>query len=164
VEAIDFRILGPLELRAGGRALPLGGKKQTALLALLLLHPNEVVSSDRLIDELWPDAPSDAAEGRLHVAVSRLRKQLRDSGETLLVRKGHGYGLMIDPQRVTPAASSTSRTQAGPRSPTTATPVGRASCSLTRFVCGEVPPWPTSPTNRSPRSRSAGSRTCESTP
>ncbi|HKG43118.1 MAG TPA: BTAD domain-containing putative transcriptional regulator [Gaiellaceae bacterium] len=100
MEAIDFRILGPLELRAGGRPLPLGGKKQTALLALFLLHPNEVVSSDRLIDELWPDAPSDAAEGRLHVAVSRLRKQLRDSGETLLVRKGHGYGLMIDPQRV----------------------------------------------------------------
>ncbi len=50
---MDFRILGPLEVREGGRALELGGARQRALLALLLLSANEVVSSDRLLDELW---------------------------------------------------------------------------------------------------------------
>jgi DNA-binding SARP family transcriptional activator len=50
---MDFLILGPLEARVDGRELPLGGAKQRALLALLLLHRNQVVSTDRLIDGLW---------------------------------------------------------------------------------------------------------------
>ena len=50
---MDFRILGPLEVCAEQRALPLGGAKQRALLALLVLHRNEVVSVDRVIDGLW---------------------------------------------------------------------------------------------------------------
>jgi len=50
---LDFRILGPLEAEEDGRLLTLGGSKQRAVLALLLLHANEVVPRDRLIDELW---------------------------------------------------------------------------------------------------------------
>ena len=50
---MEFRILGPLEVVEQGRALPLGGARQRALLALLLTRANEVVSADRLIDELW---------------------------------------------------------------------------------------------------------------
>ena len=50
---MEFRILGPLEVAADGGCLRLGGASQRALLALLLLHANEVVSSDRLLDELW---------------------------------------------------------------------------------------------------------------
>ena len=53
---MEFLILGPLEAREDGRKLPLGGLKQRALLAMLLLHAGEPVSSDRLIDALWPDA------------------------------------------------------------------------------------------------------------
>lgn len=49
---VDFRILGPLEVRANGDRLRLGGRKQRALLAVLLLNANEVVSRDRLIDVL----------------------------------------------------------------------------------------------------------------
>ena len=52
---MEFRILGPLEVLHDGRRLDLGGAKQRALLAVLLLHANEVVSSDRLIDALWDD-------------------------------------------------------------------------------------------------------------
>src|SRR5690348_2957492 len=55
--AMDYRILGPLEARDRDRSLGLGGEKQRALLAILLLHRNEVVSADRLIDDLWGESP-----------------------------------------------------------------------------------------------------------
>jgi hypothetical protein len=54
---VDFRILGPLEVTDQGRELPLAGSKPRAVLAILLLHANEVVSSERLIDALWGDEP-----------------------------------------------------------------------------------------------------------
>jgi hypothetical protein len=54
---MDFRVLGPLEVTAGGRTLGLGAAKQQALLAVLLLHPNQTVSATRLIDELWGESP-----------------------------------------------------------------------------------------------------------
>jgi hypothetical protein len=53
---IEFRILGPFELSADGRVLPLGSPKQRALLGLLLVRANETVSRDRLIEELWAEA------------------------------------------------------------------------------------------------------------
>jgi DNA-binding SARP family transcriptional activator len=56
-EGLDFRILGPLEVSDGERMLRLGGAKQRGVLAILLLHAGEVVSVDRLIDELWADDP-----------------------------------------------------------------------------------------------------------
>jgi DNA-binding SARP family transcriptional activator len=57
---VEFRILGPLEVLDAGRAVPLGGAKQRAALAMLLLHRNQVVSRDRLIEGLWGDAPRPA--------------------------------------------------------------------------------------------------------
>ena len=73
---MEFRILGPLEVWDQGGEVSLGGLKPRALLAVLLLHPNEVVPADRLIDELWgEDSPEDAAAA-LRVNVSRLRKAL----------------------------------------------------------------------------------------
>ena len=54
---MEFLLLGPLEVREDGRGIPIGGAKQRALLALLLLHANEVVSRDRLIGELWGERP-----------------------------------------------------------------------------------------------------------
>src|SRR6266498_1020771 len=95
---VQFRLLGPLEVAAGARVLSLGGTKQRALLAVLLLHRNEFVSRERLIDELWGGrAPSGAAHN-LDVYVSRLRKALRADGETetpLLTRPG-GYFLRLE--------------------------------------------------------------------
>ncbi|MEA2492351.1 MAG: hypothetical protein QOJ29_262, partial [Thermoleophilaceae bacterium] len=73
---MEFRILGPLEVRAGGRTVALGGVKPRAVLAVLLLHANEPVSADRLAVALWgEDAPSGAVK-RVQVHVSRLRKAL----------------------------------------------------------------------------------------
>ena len=73
---MDFRILGPLEVWDGDSEVSLGGPKLRALLAVLLLRPNEVVPSDRLIDELWGADPPDRAGAALRVNVSRLRKAL----------------------------------------------------------------------------------------
>jgi hypothetical protein len=58
---MDFRILGPLEVSADGRAVPLAGAKPRAVLAMLLLHPNEPVSAESLAAALWgEDAPAGA--------------------------------------------------------------------------------------------------------
>jgi DNA-binding SARP family transcriptional activator len=70
---MDFRILGPLEVWDEGREVSLGGRRPRALLARLLLQPNEVVPSDRLVDELWrddaiEDAPNRSAGQRLATA------------------------------------------------------------------------------------------------
>ena len=88
---MDFRILGPLDVRVDDRPLALGGARQRALLGLLLLHANEVVSSDRLVDELWGDAEGSKA---LQVAVSRLRKVI---GRDVLVTRPPGYQLRVEP-------------------------------------------------------------------
>ena len=71
---MDFCVLGPLEARRDGLPVALGGTKQRALLAVLLLHAGEVVSTDRLIDELWGDDPPPTAAHTVQVFVSRLRK------------------------------------------------------------------------------------------
>src|SRR5260221_130722 len=91
---MDFGILGPLEASDEGRALPLGGTKQRALLALLLLHANHIVSSDRLIDELWGDEPPESGTAALQVRVSKLRKALGAGGEAIVTR-APGYVIHV---------------------------------------------------------------------
>jgi DNA-binding SARP family transcriptional activator len=93
--ATEFRILGPLEARVGERVLSLGGAKQRAVLAILLLHANEVVSSDRLIDELWGADPPTTAATALQVHVSQLRKVL-GSNRDLVVTHRPGYLIALD--------------------------------------------------------------------
>jgi DNA-binding SARP family transcriptional activator/class 3 adenylate cyclase len=86
-----FGILGPFEVADDqGRVLALGGPKQRAVLAVLLLHANEVVSSDRLMDELWGEHPPATGAKTLRVYVSNLRKAL---GEGFLLTRAGGYVL-----------------------------------------------------------------------
>jgi DNA-binding SARP family transcriptional activator len=91
---VEFRILGPLEAEQDGRLVPLGGRKQRALLALLLLHANAVVPRDRLIDEIWGDEPPETARTALQVHVSQLRKAL--GGERIETR-APGYRVRTEP-------------------------------------------------------------------
>jgi DNA-binding SARP family transcriptional activator len=91
---MDFRILGPLEVLLDGQPLDLGGQKQRALLALLLLEANRVVSSDRLIEALWEDDRPETAPKALQVYISQLRKLL---GKERLQTKAPGYVLRLDP-------------------------------------------------------------------
>ena len=86
------RILGEVEVLAGERALDLGGRKPTALLALLVLNANRAVSVDRLIDELWGEEPPRTARKTLQVHISRLRREL---GEELLETRPNGYMLVL---------------------------------------------------------------------
>jgi YVTN family beta-propeller protein len=90
-----FRVLGPLEIEDHGELLPLGGAKQRALLAVLLLHANEVVSRDVLIEDLWGERGSTHSVHSLEVQVSRLRKILRAGDENALVTRPTGYQLKV---------------------------------------------------------------------
>ena len=96
--AVEFRLLGPVEVRIGGSVVPFSGAKQRALLALLLLHANEVVPRDRLIDELWGEVSTPNAGHRLETHISRLRKTLELNGQ--LVSGGGGYALEVDPMLI----------------------------------------------------------------
>ena len=91
---MDFGILGPLLIRDGDREISLSGAKQRALLAILLLHPGEVVSSDRLIDDLWGDEPPESGVTALQVRVSQLRKALGPAA-TQLETRAPGYTLRL---------------------------------------------------------------------
>jgi peptide/nickel transport system substrate-binding protein len=90
---VRFAVLGPIELWVEGRLVPLGGPKQRALLAFLLLHANQAVSRDRLIDALWGESPPPSASESLDAYVYRLRKLV---GHDRLVRRGSGYVLSVE--------------------------------------------------------------------
>ncbi len=89
---ISFGVLGALEARLDGESLPLGGAKQRAVLAVLLLSANEVISVERLIDEVWGDRSPPSAAHSLEAYVSRIRQLLNGHGPTL-TRRGAGYRL-----------------------------------------------------------------------
>jgi len=76
---MQFEILGPLEVTANGRPLALGGARARDVLATLLVHSNRAVSSDQLVDELWPGQSADKAAASLQVRLSELRKLLRSA-------------------------------------------------------------------------------------
>lgn len=99
---MEFRILGPLVVLDEGRAITLGGSKQRALLALLLLHPNETLSTNRLIDELWGGRPPAKADKTVQMQISRLRKALAGQGGSashgVVVTRERGYELTLDPE------------------------------------------------------------------
>ena len=83
---MDFRILGPLEASAEGRVVALDAPKQRSLLAILLLHTNEPVGSDRLIEDLWAGHPPATAAKVLQTYVSQLRKAL--GNDTIVTAAG----------------------------------------------------------------------------
>ncbi len=94
---LEFRLLGSLEARVDDRSIALGGMRQRGLLALLLLRPNEVVSRDRLIDELWRDHAPETAANALAALVARLRRVL--PADVLVTRSG-GYEVQVEPETV----------------------------------------------------------------
>jgi len=96
---LEFRILGPLAVRVDGTPAPIGGPKQRALLALLLLSANRVVGRERLIDELFAEQSVNSADHALRNHVSRLRKALAPAApdEPRLVARAPGYLLRVEP-------------------------------------------------------------------
>ncbi|HWJ50392.1 MAG TPA: BTAD domain-containing putative transcriptional regulator, partial [Solirubrobacteraceae bacterium] len=98
---MKFGVLGPLEVLRDGEPVQLGGKRQRALLALLLVHANELVTVDQLIDRLSGEQRSESAVNAMRVAVSRLRRSLEnvDSDDVLRTAPG-GYVLCTDPDQL----------------------------------------------------------------
>jgi DNA-binding SARP family transcriptional activator len=91
---MEFRLLGPMEVADQDRPLDLGALKQRSLLAVLLLNANDVVSVERLVDEVWGESPPATVGKSVQVYVSRLRRQL---GADRLVTRAPGYLLRVDP-------------------------------------------------------------------
>lgn len=89
---MEFRILGPLEVVDGGQVCAIAGAKERAVLAYLLLHAGRVVSTERLIDDLWGEEPPDAARNSLQVRVAALRRLL---GRERIVTGSGGYLIRI---------------------------------------------------------------------
>ena len=92
---MEFRLLGPLEVLYEGAEVPVRGTRQRELLALLLLHAGQVVSSDRLMDALWGESQPAAGATALRVRVSQLRKALGPAGGRLVTRPP-GYALLLE--------------------------------------------------------------------
>ena len=100
-QTLRFGVLGPLEVLRDGEPLRLGGERQRALLALLLLHAGELVSTEQLVDQLFGEEPSEGAVNALYVAISRLRRLLDGgTGSSVLVTRPGGYLLAVESGRV----------------------------------------------------------------
>ena len=94
---MEFRILGPLEVFEDGRPIALGRLKERMVLAVLLLHANEFVSRERLIDELWGESPPATARKAVNVYISKLRQTLTRYGHDPIATADGGYRLVVDP-------------------------------------------------------------------
>jgi YVTN family beta-propeller protein len=94
---LEFRILGPLDVLDDGRTIELGGARQRAVLAILLLHRGETVSVDRIVDLLWGERPPATAVKTVQVYVSHLRRALV---EDVVVSSRGGYALAVDAERI----------------------------------------------------------------
>ncbi len=129
----QFSLLGPLSISSDGVPLALGGQKRRALLAVLLLEANRVVSSDRLIDALWGEDPPETARNTIQVYVSQLRKLLPEGA---LETAPPGYRLVVDPETVDLTQfvrlSNDGRTALAARDAATASDLLRAALGLWR--------------------------------
>ena len=94
---MEFRLLGPLEVRGVEGVVPLAGRKQRALLARLLLDANRTVAMDRLVDDLWGEEVPESAQKMVQIYVSQLRKVLPAG---MLQTRSPGYAVELDPATI----------------------------------------------------------------
>src|SRR5215467_1574344 len=99
--AVQFAILGPVEVTAGGKRLGIGGQRARAVLARLIVAANHVVAAEALAGELWPDLDPDRSAANLQVRVAELRRVFRRAGVAdRLVTHVPGYLLVVGPEEV----------------------------------------------------------------
>src|SRR4051812_13766548 len=99
---MQIHLLGSVEASADERPVSLGGSKQRAVLAMLGLEANRLVSADRLIEGLWGEEPPASAGKMVQNYVWRLRKLLANGGDAEIVTRGRGDGRQNDPEPVRP--------------------------------------------------------------
>ena len=153
--AVEFLILGPLELRHEGHPIELGGTRRRALVAALLLRAGELVSPDWLIQALWGEEAAPSAANALQAHVSRVRRDLGPLADRLRTEPG-GYRLVVEPGEL-----DAQRFHAECERARTLPPAERASASCApRSRSGAAPRSPTSRTRRSPRTSCGAWRSC----
>src|SRR5919108_5516753 len=96
---MDFGILGPLEVRRDGVPIEVPGTRQRAVLAVLLLNANQVVSSERLLNDVWGEDLPSAGATALRVRVSQLRGALAPDGDVIATRSP-GYVINLEPDQL----------------------------------------------------------------
>ena len=167
---MDIRVLGPFGVYDDqGRKVELGGRQQRIVLAVLLLHRNEIVSVDRLIDAVWDERVPANAVKNVQIYVSRLRKALEpdsqnarpESGTGVLRRQAGGYVLEVGPDELD-ADRFGRLVEEGRRALAAGSAEVAATALAEALALWRGPPSPTSPTTRSRRARSAGWRSCDS--
>ena len=127
---MQFRLLGPLEVvDDADRPLALGGRKQRSVLAVLLLNANDVVATERLVDEVWGDAAPATVAKSIQVYISRMRKEL---GDGRVVTRPPGYALHVDPSELDLARFQALLAQAVDADPATAAATLREALALWR--------------------------------
>jgi DNA-binding SARP family transcriptional activator/pimeloyl-ACP methyl ester carboxylesterase len=94
---MEFKLLGPLEIRNDSEPVVLAGRKQRALLARLLLDVNRTIATDRLVDDLWGEAVPESAQKMVQIYVSQLRKVLPGG---MLQTRPPGYAIELDPAAI----------------------------------------------------------------
>jgi DNA-binding winged helix-turn-helix (wHTH) protein len=97
---VEFRILGPLEVVEDNEPVALGTLKERLVLGVLLLHANEFVSRERLIDDLWGEAPPPTARKAVNVYLSKVRKARGGAGADPITTGAGGYRLNVDPEKL----------------------------------------------------------------
>ena len=149
---LEFGILGPVEVARNGKAVKIRAPKQRAVLALLLLDANHVVSVDALIDGLWCDDPPPTATAALQVHVAKLRQALGSGGPddaaSLIVTRAGLARSRSNQVRSTSRASRATSSAPAPPSPQNDRP-RPPRCSGRRSRCGAGPRWQTSRTSGS---------------
>jgi DNA-binding SARP family transcriptional activator len=154
---VEIRLLGSLEVREGEHVLDVRRRQQRALLAALALRAGEVVSTDRLIVDLWGERAPASATGSLQNTVSALRKTL---GRDVLVTQPPGYRLAVEPEDVDANRFERLLAQA-----LDAEPARRASLLQEALaLSGTGLPSPTSTRRSSPGTSAPGWTSCESRP
>ncbi|MFC6090050.1 AfsR/SARP family transcriptional regulator [Saccharothrix lopnurensis] len=98
--AVEFRVLGPVQARLGGRALDLGHARQRCVLAVLLIEANQWVSADQLLDRAWGDRIPPGGRNTLYGYLSRLRRALRATRQAAIVHRSSGYELVVEDDAV----------------------------------------------------------------
>ena len=151
--AVEFLILGPLEIRLDGRSLDVSGARRRALLAALLLRAGAPLSSDWLLEALRGDGPP-LSPNALQVTVSRARRDLGPLADRLKT-EARGYRLVVEPGELDADASATASRRRGTCSPPGAPP-RRRRCSTGCSLSGAGRRSPMSPTSRSRSRRPAG--------
>jgi DNA-binding SARP family transcriptional activator/tetratricopeptide (TPR) repeat protein len=126
---LDFRVLGPLEVVGDQGAVALAQGKARVALGVLLIHANEVVATDRLIDDIWGARPPATATKSVHVYVSQLRRSL---GADAIVTRPPGYELRLEPGQLDLYRFERLRKEAAHAEPATAAATLREALALWR--------------------------------